>query len=72
MQALAARCEGFSGAEIEQAVVSALYTAHADKQSCSARLIATELEATRPLSVVLGEKIAELRDWAQGRTVPAD
>ena len=72
MQALAARCEGFSGAEIEQAVVSALYTAHADKQPCSARLIATELEATRPLSVVLGEKIAELRDWAQGRTVPAD
>ena len=31
MQALAARCAGFSGAEIEQAVVSALYTAHANQ-----------------------------------------
>jgi hypothetical protein len=72
MQALVARCEGFSGAEIEQAVVSALYSAHADNQKCDARLIAGELEATRPLSVVLGEKIAELRSWAQGRTVPAD
>jgi hypothetical protein len=72
MEALATRCEGFSGAEIEQAVVSALYTAHSDKQPCTARLIAVEIESTRPLSVVLGEKIAELRDWAQGRTVPAD
>ena len=33
MKALAARSEGFSGAEIEQAVVSALYTAHANKQA---------------------------------------
>jgi SpoVK/Ycf46/Vps4 family AAA+-type ATPase len=72
MNALAARSEGFSGAEIEQAVVSALYTAHANHQNVDARLIAAELAATRPLSVVLGEKIAELRDWAAERTVPAD
>ena len=38
MKALAARSEGFSGAEIEQAVVSALYTAHANKQAVDARL----------------------------------
>jgi hypothetical protein len=38
----------------------------------NARLIAAELEATRPLSVVMGEKIAELRAWATERTVPAD
>jgi hypothetical protein len=72
IQALAARSEGFSGAEIEQAVVSALYSAHAGKQSCNAQLIAAELQATRPLSVVMSEKIAELRDWAAERTVPAD
>ena len=72
IQALAARSEGFSGAELEQAVVSAQYTAHSAKQVANARLIATELEATRPLPVVLGEKIAELREWAAGRTVPAD
>jgi SpoVK/Ycf46/Vps4 family AAA+-type ATPase len=72
MQALAARSEGFSGAEIEQAVVSALYTAHSNQQAADARLIAQELAATRPLSVVMAEKIAELRDWAAERTVPAD
>ncbi|MDF3018795.1 MAG: family ATPase [Steroidobacteraceae bacterium] len=72
MKVLAARCEGFSGAEIEQAVVSALYTAHANNQKVDARCIAAEIEATRPLSVVLGEKIAELRAWAAERTVPAD
>jgi SpoVK/Ycf46/Vps4 family AAA+-type ATPase len=72
MKALAARSEGFSGAEIEQAIVSALYTAHANHQVVDAKLIAAELEATRPLSVVMGEKIAELRDWAAERTVPAD
>ena len=72
MKVLAARSEGFSGAEIEQAVVSALYSAHANNQKVDARTIASEIEATRPLSVVLGEKIAELRAWAQERTVPAD
>lgn len=72
MKVLAARCEGFSGAEIEQAVVSALYTAHANDRKADARTIAAEIDATRPLSVVLGEKIAELRAWAAERTVPAD
>jgi hypothetical protein len=72
MKALAERTEGFSGAEIEQAVVSALYTAHASQKAVDARMIAAELEATRPLSVVLGEKIHELRAWAAERTVPAD
>jgi hypothetical protein len=72
MQALARRCEGFSGAEIEQAVVSALYAAHAGKQPVTGALIASEIDATKPLSVVLGEKIADLRDWARERTVPAD
>jgi SpoVK/Ycf46/Vps4 family AAA+-type ATPase len=72
MKALAMRSEGFSGAELEQAVVSALYTAHSSNQTVNARLIAAEFEATKPLSVVMGEKIAELRDWAAERTVPAD
>jgi len=72
IQALGARSEGFSGAEIEQAIVSALYAAHSNQQKPDARLIAAELAATRPLSTVMAEKIAELRDWAAERTVPAD
>ncbi len=70
--ALADRSEGFSGAEIEQAVVAALYTAHSTKQPMSAALIARELAATQPLSVVMGEQVAALRAWAHDRTVPAD
>lgn len=72
VRALVARSEGFSGAEIEQALVSALYAAHAADQTVTAKHIAAEIEATRPLSVVMAEKIAELRDWAAERTVPAD
>jgi SpoVK/Ycf46/Vps4 family AAA+-type ATPase len=70
--ALAHSAEGFSGAELEQAVVSANYTARANKQSCAANHVLAEIKATRPLSVVMGEKIASLRQWAEGRTVPAD
>jgi ATP-dependent Zn protease len=70
--ALAERSEGFSGAELEQAVVAALYTAHSAKQPMSAALIAREISATQPLSVVMEEQVASLRAWARDRTVPAD
>ena len=70
--ALAIRSVGFSGAELEQAVVSALYSAHAANKPVSATTIAAEIDATRPLSVVMGEKIAALRAWAAERTVAAD
>lgn len=69
---LAQAAEGFSGAELEQAVVSAIYSANASRQSCTAAHILNEVNATRPLSVVMAERIAGLREWADGRTVPAD
>jgi hypothetical protein len=72
LAALAVRSAGFSGAELEQAIVSALYTAHAHNAPVGAATIAAEITATRSLSVVMGEKLAELRAWAAERTVPAD
>jgi len=72
LQALAQTSEGFSGAEIEQAIVAALYTAHAQSVSPNAQMIRNELAATRPLAVVMAEKVAALREWAQERTVPAE
>ncbi len=69
---LTAHCEGFSGAELEQAIVAAMYSSHATKQPMSAALILRELRATQPLSVVMAEQVAALRAWAQDRTVPAD
>ena len=53
MKALAARSEGFSGAEIEQAVVSALYTAHANKQVVDAQ--AHRRRARRDPAAVRGD-----------------
>jgi len=69
---LAAATRGFSGAELEQAVVSALYAAHARKEPLSTKHILEETKRTRPLSVVMAEKIATLRHWASGRTVACD
>ena len=69
---LARACEGFSGAEIEQAIVAALYSAHAKHVSADGALLASEIAATRPLAVVMAESVAELREWAKARTVPAD
>ncbi|HTJ16718.1 MAG TPA: AAA family ATPase, partial [Steroidobacteraceae bacterium] len=69
---LAALCDGFSGAEIEQAVVSAVYAALAGGHTVGAQDILRELKGTRPLSVVMAEKVAELREWAAERTVPAN
>ena len=72
LAALATQAEGFSGAEIEQAIVAALYAAYgADRPLDQARLIAA-LRETRPLSVLMAERVQSLRDWARERCVPAD
>ncbi len=71
-EALVAATEGFSGAEIEQGVVASLYAAHAQRTELSTQHLLDELERTRPLSVVMAEKIAGLRRWAAERTVLAD
>ncbi|MEZ5533350.1 MAG: AAA family ATPase [Steroidobacteraceae bacterium] len=62
----------FSGAELEQAIVAARYTAHAEDARPDAAAIAREIEATRPLAVLMAEQVASLRAWARDRTVPAD
>jgi ATP-dependent 26S proteasome regulatory subunit len=69
---LAQLTEGFSGAEIEQAIVSSLFAAVTDRKLVDTALIAEEIGATRPLSVTMHEKVSALREWALGRTVPAD
>jgi len=68
---LAELCDGFSGAEIEQAVVSALYRSYARKVRLTDTDIIDEVKMTRPLSVVMGEHVQALREWARERTVMA-
>lgn len=72
LDALAQASEGFSGSEIEGALVSALYTAFSRGTDLSSELILEELKATKPLSVTKGEEIAALRQWARGRAVMAN
>ena len=72
LAALSQACEGFAGAEIEQAVVAALYSANAQHRAADAEILRAEIAATRPLAVVMAEKVEALRQWAEGRTVPAD
>lgn len=68
---LAAASEGFTGAEIEQAVTSALYSAFAQKTPLSTETVLNELKSTYPLSVTMKEKLEALRAWALERAVPA-
>ena len=69
---LAGASDGFSGAEIEQAVVAALYLAREQDSELDTDHLLTELRQTRPLSVVMAERLQTLRDWARNRTVSAN
>lgn len=64
--------EGYSGAELEQAVVAARYSALALDETISTEHLLAEIRQTRPLSVVMSEQIDALREWARHRTVPVD
>ncbi|WP_300622071.1 AAA family ATPase [Dokdonella sp.] len=72
LDALAAATEGYSGAEVEQIVVAALYAAVGGKAPPTQAQLMEEARTTRPLSVLMAERVAGLREWARGRTVPAD
>ena len=64
---LATKCEYFSGAEIEQIVVSGLYTSFADRRELSREDLVYALDETVPLYRTYEEQIKTLRDWAEGR-----
>jgi MoxR-like ATPase len=69
---LTAVSEGLSGAEIEQAVISGLYSAFSEKSECTTEHVLSAIQATQPLSVVMREHVERLRTWANGRCVMAD
>ncbi len=69
---LAHAAENFSGAELEQAVRSAMFTSYAAGNSFSDLHVLTEIRRTKPLAVLTAEKVAQLRRWAEDRCVPAD
>jgi AAA+ superfamily predicted ATPase len=72
MTQLVAASQGFSGAEIEQAVISGLYAAFAAKTECATEHLLAAIQTTQPLSVVMREQVEQLRAWAKNRCVMAD
>jgi SpoVK/Ycf46/Vps4 family AAA+-type ATPase len=69
---LAEASDGFSGAEIEQAIISALHDAFAAGRELQNDDILATLRSSPPLSVTMRERIDALRAWADGRCVPAE
>jgi SpoVK/Ycf46/Vps4 family AAA+-type ATPase len=72
LNALVAASEGFSGAEIEAAVVSGLHDAYAEHVEVNTKHILEAIRTSPPLSVTMREKVEALRQWSVGRCVPAD
>jgi len=68
---LANVCDGFSGAEIEQALVAAMYEAFAQDREFTQLDIIAASRATMPLSKTMSEQVTALRDWARQRARPA-
>lgn len=71
IETLAAQCEGFSGAEIEEAIIAGLFDAFSENKSLDTTMLLRSLKATVPLSKTMSEELTRLRTWAVGRARPA-
>jgi len=63
--------EGFSGAEIEQAVIAGLFDAFSERRHITGDDLRLAVERSVPLSVTQAESLAALRAWAGERAVSA-
>lgn len=68
---VAAAARGYSGAEIDAAVQTAMYAAYSQKKDVNTQGLLDSLKGTVPLSTTRAEEIQELRDWSRQRAVPA-
>lgn len=71
LHALAIAADGFTGAEIEQAIVSARYLAASRNEIVGQSDILQAVQRTYPLSVLHAESVESLRTWARDRAVLA-
>lgn len=71
IEQLAKVSDGFSGAEIEQAIIAAMYDAFAQDREFTQLDIIAAIKATLPLSKTMTEQVTALRDWARQRARPA-
>ncbi len=71
LDVLAAKSSGYSGAEIEEAVVSSLFDVFYEKRQMTTESLVRGIGQTVPLSKTMSEDMEGLRDWAKGRARPA-
>lgn len=71
LNAVATAAQGYSGAEIDAAVQTAMYAAFSQKTDLTTQALLNALQGTVPLSTTRAEDIAGLRNWALQRAVPA-
>ena len=68
---LASATRGWNGAEIEQAVIQALITAHAAEVEVDQKGLLTAFSKIIPLSRTMDDQIKAIRSWARTRALPA-
>jgi SpoVK/Ycf46/Vps4 family AAA+-type ATPase len=68
---LAKEADPFSGAEIEQSILSAMYRAFAENREFTTEDVLQSIKETVPLAVTAEEKITHLRRWAKKRARPS-
>jgi AAA+ superfamily predicted ATPase len=68
---LARLSDGFSGAEIEEAIISGMFDAFSKGSDLTNQIVKISLSETVPLSKTMSEELNRLRTWAQGRARPA-
>lgn len=71
MDRLVARTEGWSGAEIEQAVIAGRIEAHQAGRSMSFEDVRRQCDSIVPLSTTMKEQVKAIRDWAHTRATRA-
>src|SRR5262249_14708483 len=67
VEALVEASDGFSGAEIEQVVISALYDAFDKDEELNDEYLLHAIEETVPLSTTMQEEINSMREWSKQR-----
>lgn len=67
LPALVQASHDYSGAEIEESIISALYDAFYSREELSSSYVLASLAETVPLAKTMSEKINALRKWAIGR-----
>jgi ATP-dependent 26S proteasome regulatory subunit len=63
--------EKYSGAELEQVVVEALFNAFAENRPLGPRDLIRVVRDTVPLAITMDDRLKELREWARSRCRPA-